>query len=193
MLYLQRFFVWIMWQWRYCYKLPTFIVAVAMLLVQIAQRSNKPNKLGQYQSFGCVEQLAERRSSAGVLLLCYARLTAKEWPFMWVNRPLTVWKESQLSLSSFRVDKFSSEQLFGCALVALSGECSRSRLSQVRFINRWAPFVACRLPLNPSVYSPALRGGCCVSRPAWWVLVVSDCALCRQSNKRRLLLLLLLL
>jgi len=68
-----------------------------------------------------------------------------------------------------------------------------TRLSQVRFINRCAPFVVCRLPLNPSVYSAALRGGCCVSRPVWWMLVVLDCAVCLQSNKRRLLLLLLLL
>ena len=34
-----------------------------------------------------------------------------------------------------------------------------TRLSQVRFINHWAPFVACRLPLNPSVHSAALRAG----------------------------------
>ena len=62
-----------------------------------------------------------------------------------------------------------------------------TRLSQVRiirFINRWAPFVACRLSLNPSVYGAALRGGCCVSHPAWRMLVVLDCAVCLQSNRR---------
>jgi len=49
----------------------------------------------------------------------------------------------------------------------------------------------CGLPFtaNPSVYIAALRGGCCVSRPAWWMLIVLDCAVCLQSNKRRLLLL----
>ena len=65
-----------------------------------------------------------------------------------------------------------------------------TRLSQVRFINRWAPFVACSLPLNRSVYTDALRGGWCVSSPVWWMLVVLDCAVCLQSNKQWLLLLL---
>jgi len=71
-----------------------------------------------------------------------------------------------------------------------SGRRKGYRLSQVQFINRRATFVACRLPFNPSVYSAALRGGCCVSHPAWWMLVVLDCVVCLQSNKRRLLVLL---
>jgi len=48
--------------------------------------------------------------------------------------------------------------------------------------------VACQLPINPSVNSAALRDGCCVSRPAWWMLAVLDCAVCLQSDERRLLL-----
>ena len=65
-----------------------------------------------------------------------------------------------------------------------------TRLSQVRFINRWAPFVVCRLPFNPSVYSAVLGGGCYVSRPALWMSVVLDCVVCQQSNIRKKLLLL---
>ena len=77
----------------------------------------------------------------------------------------------------------------GCAVIAPSGECSRGYV-------RWGSSTAerrssaCSLPLNFSVYSTTLHGGCCVSRPAWWILIVLDCAVCLQSNKRRLLLLL---
>jgi len=49
-----------------------------------------------------VAQLVERRSSADVLSLSYARLAAEGWPFMWVNRPLQVSQLSQLRLPSFR-------------------------------------------------------------------------------------------
>ena len=42
--------------------------------------------------------------------------------------------------------------------------------------------------LNPSVYSAALRGGCCV--PPWVADVIVNCAVCQQFNKRTLLLLL---
>ena len=51
---------------------------------------------------GCVSQLVECRSSAGVLSLSYARLAAEEWPLVWVNRLLQVSQLGQLSLSSFR-------------------------------------------------------------------------------------------
>jgi len=138
---------------------------------------------------GCVAQLVERRSSAGVISLSYARLAAEGWPFMRVNRLLQVSQLGQLSLSFFGVDKLSSQQLYRM--------CSGSdiwwvltRLCQVQFINHWAPFVACHLLLNPSVYSAALHGGCCVSRHTWRILVVLDRVVCLQSNKRLLLLLL---
>ena len=125
-----------------------------------------------------------------LLSLSYARLAAEGWPFMRVISPL---QDSQLANSAFHpfgVDKLSSEQLYRmCAGSAIWWVLTR--LSQVWFINRWAQFVACRLPINPSVrvYSVALRGGCCVSRPEWWMLVVLDCAVCLQSSKRKLLLL----
>jgi len=54
------------------------------------------------QTVRCVAQLVERRSSAGVLSLSYARPAAEEWPSMWVNRPLQVSQLGQLSLSSSR-------------------------------------------------------------------------------------------
>jgi len=38
------------------------------------------------------------------------------------------------------------------------------------------------------LFTTSLHGGCCVSHPAWWMLVVLDLAVCLQSNKRRLLL-----
>ena len=44
--------------------------------------------------------------------------------------------------------------------------------------------------LNPSVYSAALRGGCCV--PPCVADVIVNCAVCQQFNKGTLLLLLLL-
>ena len=47
--------------------------------------------------------------------------------------------------------------------------------------------MACCLPLNPSVYSAALRDGCRVSRPVWPMLVVLDSAVCLQSKKQILL------
>jgi len=67
---------------------------------------------------GCVALLVERRSLAGVLSLSYDRLAAEGLPFMWVNRPLQVSQVGQLSLSSFRVYKLSSEQL--CRMCARS-------------------------------------------------------------------------
>jgi len=45
--------------------------------------------------------------------------------------------------------------------------------------------------LNPSVYSAALRGGCCVPPYVADVSIV-NCEVCQQFNKRTLLLLLLL-
>ena len=91
--------------------------------------------------------------------LSYPRLAAEGWPFMWVNRPLQVSQLGQLSLYPFGVDKLSNEQLYRmCAGGAIWWVLTR--LSQVRFINRWAPFVASSLPLNHSVYSAALHGGC---------------------------------
>jgi len=51
-------------------------------------------------------------------------------------------------------NKLSNEQLYRmCAGSAIWWVLTR--LSQVRFINRLAPFVACRLPLNPFAYSAA--------------------------------------
>ena len=55
---------------------------------------------------GCVAQLVERRSLTGELSLSCARPAADVWPFMWVNRPLSVGQPGWLSLSSFRVDKW---------------------------------------------------------------------------------------
>ena len=60
---------------------------------------------------GRLAQLVERRFSAGVLSLSYARLAAEGWPFMWVNRPLQVSQPVQLSLSSFW-GRLSSEKLY---------------------------------------------------------------------------------
>jgi len=83
---------------------------------------------------GCVAQLVERRSSAGVLSLSYARLAAEGWPFMWVNRPLQVSQLGQLSLHPTGVDTLNSEMsdvCFGSAIWRVF-----TRLSQLRFINR---------------------------------------------------------
>jgi len=139
---------------------------------------------------GCVAQLVERHSSAGVLSLSYAQLAAEGWPFMWVIRPLRFSQLGQLSLSSFRVDILSSEQL--CRMCAGSAIWwALTRLSQVRFINRWARFVLWLAIYHLTfLYIAALHGGRCVSRYVWWMLVVLDCEVCLQSNKRRLLRLL---
>jgi len=72
----------------------------------------------------------------------------------------------------------------GCVPVAPSGECSRGYAGAVDSIavrRVWQQFSQ----LNPSVYSAAKRGGCCVP-PCVADVSIVNCAVCQQYNKRTL-------
>jgi len=69
------------------------------------------NNGGKDESWLC-GTVVKRRPLIGELSRSHARPVADGWPHMWVSRPLYVSQLGQLSLSSFRVDKLSSKQLY---------------------------------------------------------------------------------
>jgi len=91
----------------------SFVYTLVVIVIQTGNKQSLPLMwiwnmlmLLNHSNVGCVAQLVERRSSAGVLSLSYARLAAEGWPFTWVNRPLQV---SQLGFHPFGIDKLSGE------------------------------------------------------------------------------------
>jgi len=147
------------------------------LTLEAARRSRECTSIGCLRSTVGRTSVLSRRS-----LTIYARLAAKVT--IYVGKPSAAGQPTRPTQPFILLGSITSvvSYFIRCALVAPSGECSRGSSTVERRL--WhAVYV-----LNPSVHSTALHGGC-VSRPAWWLLVVLDCAVCQQSNKRGLLLL----
>jgi len=90
---------------------------------------------------------------------------------MWVNHPLQVSQLGQLSLSSFRVDKLSSELFYGTCAGRASGECSRGLTGA--FDQPLCAVCGSNLAVLNLLYVASLRGGCCaVSRSVWLMFVL---------------------
>jgi len=141
------------------------------------------------QLVGCVAQLEERCPLHIFPVLrstCSWRMTIYVGKLSAARQPTRSTQPFILPGSSNRVVSY----FIRCVLAALFG------VYEVKPGVVHQPLSAvCGMPvylLDPSIYSAALRGGCCVSRPAWQMLVVLDCMVCQQSNKQKLLLLLLL-
>ena len=108
-----------------------------------------------------------------------------EGPIIYIHRGCTFYcllgQHANSAFHPFGVDKLSSEQLYRmCAGRAIWWVFTR--FSRCGYQPLCAVCGSILAELNPSVYSAALRGGCCFCR-------LCECALCRQLNKRTLSLL----